>query len=94
MNSLDNFVKFIPSANNPSVSITSSPVLTDIESKARRFTNCLTDSLYELSNEPSLGLYRIQVLKLKFRINKSFIVKRKFNYLFLGACSEKYTCID
>ena len=62
MNSLDTFAKFIPSATNPTVSVTTtSNVLTDVEAKARRFTNCLTDSLYEVSNEPSLGLYRIQV---------------------------------
>ena len=61
MNSLDTFVKFIPSANNQSVTITKAPILTDVEAKARRFSNSLTDSLYELSNEPSLGLYRIQV---------------------------------
>lgn len=61
MNSLESFVKFIPNATNPSLTITQSPVLTDMESKARKFGDGLTDSFYENSNEPSLGLYRIQV---------------------------------
>jgi hypothetical protein len=66
MNSLDNFVKFLPSTTNSSLTISagavaSSPVYTDLEAKARRFTNCLNDSMYEVSNEPSLGFYRIQV---------------------------------
>ena len=65
MNSLDTFVKFMPSGANPSVSISANnsstaAILTDVEAKAKRFSNGLTDSLYELSNEPSLGLYRIQ----------------------------------
>ena len=65
MNSLEGFVKFIPSANQASLSIgspsTTPVILTDMESKARKLTNNLTDVLYEISNEPSLGFYRIQV---------------------------------
>lgn len=61
MNSLESFVKFIPSANNVNINVTNSPVLTDLESKAKKFTNNLNDALYETSNEPSLGFYRIQV---------------------------------
>ena len=64
MNSLESFVKYMPNANN--ISITNSPpvnssILTDMEVKARRFTNNLNDVLYETANEPSLGFYRIQV---------------------------------
>jgi hypothetical protein len=82
MNSLDTFAKFIPSSptGNPTVSITTSPVLTDVEAKARRFTNCLTDSLYELSNEPSLGLYRIQVGHYSY----SFLSQTSFKNCFLN----------
>ena len=81
MNSLESFVKFIPSANNPSLTLTipSANILTDLESKSKRFTNHLNDTLYEVSNEPSLGLYRIQVsifeLKNKFSFWSTF-----FNY--------------
>jgi len=62
MNSLESFAKFIPAANN-SIIITNSPtslILTDVESKSRRFTASLNESLYEVSNEPSIGFYRIQ----------------------------------
>jgi hypothetical protein len=62
MNSLESFVKFIPSTNNAVITLTNaSPVLTDMEAKARKLTNSLTEVLYEVSNEPSLGFYRIQV---------------------------------
>lgn len=61
MNSLESFVKYIPSANNASINTVNSQILTDMEAKARRFTNNLNDVLYETSNEPSLGFYRIQV---------------------------------
>lgn len=62
MNSLESFVKFIPSANNPSLTLTipTTNILTDLESKSKRFISHLNDTLYEVSNEPSLGLYRIQ----------------------------------
>ncbi len=44
MNSLESFVKFIPSANNATIQITNAPtILTDVESKARKFANGLTD---------------------------------------------------
>ena len=65
MNSLEGFVKFIPSANTVSLSIgsnvaspTTQVILTDLELKARKMTSSLTDVLYEVSNEPSLGFYR------------------------------------
>lgn len=63
MNSLENFVKFIPSSTNPSltVAMANANILTDIESKSRKYINGLNDTLYEVSNEPSLGFYRIQV---------------------------------
>lgn len=62
MNSLESFVKFIPSTNNAVITLTNaSPVLTDMEAKARKLTNSLSEVLYEVSNEPSLGFYRIQV---------------------------------
>ena len=61
MNSLESFVKFMPSSNNASLTVKTSPILTDMESKARKFTSCLNEMIYEVSNEPSLGLYRIQV---------------------------------
>ncbi len=64
MNSLEGFVKFIPSSNTASLSVGSnaspitSTILTDMELKARKLTSSLTDVLYEVSNEPSLGFYR------------------------------------
>jgi hypothetical protein len=61
MNSLESFVKFIPSATTASVNASNAAILTDVESKARKFTNSLNDIMYETSNEPSLGFYRIQV---------------------------------
>ena len=70
MNSLEGFVKFIPNANTGSLSMvgpsnaTATPILTDMELKARKLTNNLNDVLYEVSNEPSLGFYRIQVVFL------------------------------
>jgi len=64
MNSLESFVKFIPSSNNASIVLTnSSSILTDMEVKARKFSSGLNESMYEVSNEPSLGFYRIQVFK-------------------------------
>lgn len=82
MNSLESFAKFIPAANN-SIIITNSPtslILTDVESKSRRFTASLNESLYEVSNEPSIGFYRIQVgfsclkliLSLEFNLHIQF----------------------
>lgn len=70
MNSLDSFAKFIPANSATATSsaappLTVSPATTELDFKIKRFTNGLNDSLYELSNEPSLGLYRIQVHKLK-----------------------------
>jgi hypothetical protein len=71
MNSLESFVKFIPSSNNASIVLTNSAsILTDMEVKARKFTTGLNESMYEVSNEPSLGFYRIQVDKA---ILRSFI---------------------
>ncbi len=48
MNSLESFVKFIPSTNTTSISVAaaSSPILTDVEAKAKKFTNSLTDVYY------------------------------------------------
>ena len=64
MNSLENFAKFIPITNNPSygTSMAVADILTDVEAKARKYTLSLNDCLYEVSNEPSLGLFRIQVV--------------------------------
>ena len=61
MNSLESFAKFVPAANNVTLNPMGSVILTDMEAKARRFVNSLNDVLYETSNEPSLGFYRIQV---------------------------------
>jgi hypothetical protein len=65
MNSLEGFVKFIPSTNSASLSVgtnvaspSSQAILTDMELKARKLSSSLTDALYEVSNEPSLGFYR------------------------------------
>jgi hypothetical protein len=99
MNSLESFVKFIPSTNTNTTSISvvasASPILTDVEVKAKKLANNLTDvyyiiiiiislkllslisfltkALYENSNEPSLGLYRIQV-KSFFNLNRIYIL--------------------
>jgi hypothetical protein len=63
MNSLDHFVKFIPNSsviNSGSLSTTSQ---SNMELKAKKFTLNLNDALYENANEPSIGCYRIQVIK-------------------------------
>ena len=67
MNSLEGFVKFIPSSNTASLTVNNTspnvqPILTDMELKAKKLTSSLNDVLYEVSNEPSLGFYRIQVI--------------------------------
>lgn len=59
MNSLESFARF--SAINTAASSMSSSILTDVEVRARKYTNSLNDSYYEVANEPSLGFYRIQV---------------------------------
>ena len=64
MNSLESFVKFIPTTNNTANSLNSPQILTDIESKSKKFISSINSSLYETSNEPSLGLYRVQVIFL------------------------------
>jgi hypothetical protein len=61
MNSLENFVKYKPATNNTTITITNTSILTDLESKATKLTNTLSESLYGVVNEPSLGFYRIQV---------------------------------
>lgn len=59
MNSLESFAKIAP---NTSTSLSSiNHILTDVEVKARRVIAGLNTSVYENSNEPSIGLYRIQV---------------------------------
>jgi hypothetical protein len=76
MNSLESFAKFIPAANNSLIiASASTSILTDSESKARRFTSSLNESLYDLANEPSIGFYRIQVDNLPFL----FSSKHKFS---------------
>ncbi|CAF0857930.1 unnamed protein product [Brachionus calyciflorus] len=60
MNSLESFVKFIPNANSATITLNTPAILTDVEVKARKLVNNLNDSLYENSNEPSLGLFRVQ----------------------------------
>ncbi len=60
MNSLESFARFIPiTAQSPQSSMHST-VSTNVELKARKFTNSLNDCMYEVANEPSLGFYRIQ----------------------------------
>ncbi|RNA12687.1 MEF2BNB isoform X1 [Brachionus plicatilis] len=56
MNSLETFAKIIPNTS-PAFN---SPILTDVEVKARKVINGLNSSMYENSNEASIGLYRIQ----------------------------------
>jgi hypothetical protein len=75
MNSLENFAKFIPITNNVAFNqtlVVTNNILTDVEAKARKMTNSLNESLYEVANEPSLGLFRIQVNFLNISFNKSF----------------------
>lgn len=60
MNSLESFAKIIP--NTSTSPLMSSQILTDVEVKARKVINGLNNSVYENSNEPSIALYRIQVL--------------------------------
>ena len=62
MNSLENFARFSPIASTTSYNSSnmSSNILTDVEVKARKYTNSLSDAHYEVANEPSLGFYRIQ----------------------------------
>lgn len=64
MNSLESFARFMPmAATTPHSSMTMrSNILTDVELKARKYANTLNDCQYEVSNEPSLGFYRVQVL--------------------------------
>jgi hypothetical protein len=83
MNSLESFAKFIPATNNSLIiaSATASAILTDSELKARRFTSGLNDSLYELANEPSIGFFRIQVIKLLFFFSSKH---KKLNETFFG----------
>lgn len=64
MNSLESFARFMPVSNNipnNAMILNNSNILTDVEAKAGRFTNSLNDCLYEVTNEPSMGFYRIQV---------------------------------
>lgn len=62
MNSLESFARFMPmAATTPHSSMTMrSNILTDVELKARKYANTLNDCQYEVSNEPSLGFYRVQ----------------------------------
>jgi len=63
MNSLESFARFMPVANNipnHSAILNNANILTDVEAKANIFTNSLNDCLYEVTNEPSMGFYRIQ----------------------------------
>lgn len=64
MNSLESFARF--SAINSAVPNMSSSNITDVEVRARKYTNSLNDSYYEVANEPSLGFYRIQVREKRF----------------------------
>lgn len=66
MNSLESFAKYVPSANNVALNPMGGVILTDLEAKARRFVTSLNDVLYETSNEPSLGFYRVQVKQLSY----------------------------
>ena len=60
MNSLESFARFIPITPTSPHGAVRSNILTDVELKARKFTNSLNDCMYEVANEPSLGFYRIQ----------------------------------
>ena len=45
MNSLESFVKFIPSSSTTQISVvtSTSPILNDVEAKAKKLANTLTD---------------------------------------------------
>lgn len=62
MNSLESFAKYVPSSSSVTLNPMGSPsILTDMEVKANRYVASLNHVLYETSNEPSLGFYRVQV---------------------------------
>lgn len=81
MNSLESFAKIIP--NTSTSPVLSNHILTDVETKARNVINGLNSSVYENSNEPSIALYRIQVLKDSFFL--IFILDN------LGTCTQNFT---
>jgi hypothetical protein len=56
MRSLESFENFMPTTTN-SKQMTE----TDIEFKSKLFAKDLTETIYNIANEPSIGFYRIEV---------------------------------
>jgi hypothetical protein len=57
MRSLESFENFMPTTTTNSKQMTQ----TDIEFKSKLFAKDLTETIYNIANEPSIGFYRIEV---------------------------------